>query len=277
MTTYKLGVFGDSYADCKGPLQDTEGWQLNLCQRRGWNMHTDTTNSGESGAGNWWGMHNLLNEIDLNQYENIVFSVTTGWRLPLASFPGCNYAYTYLGYSSQNTQQEKEWFAKDQDAGGPIGHTESTTPSELYRVWNELFDPHDDNMLNNFISQAVVDKLFQLAENHNIVVLMPFGTSEYDISRNNLTIIKNLDQASFKEMQYGDPNVDWIEWKEQPHNDQRTNHLNDNNNKILAKIIDEALRDNKPQVIDFQAVPGLDFHRDTLSKYGKIHYHSQIS
>jgi len=277
MTTYKLAVFGDSYADCKGPRQDTEGWQLNLCQRRGWNMHSDTINSGESGAGNWWGMWNLLRDLDLNHYENIVFSVTNGWRLPITSNPGCHFSYTYLGYACQRTAQEKEWYGKDQDQHGEIGKNNGTWPSELYRVWQELFDPENDNMLNNFISQAVVNKLFEIGKKHNVVILMPFGSREYDLSQNTCTIIEHLDKASMKEMHAGDTNIDWIEWKTHAHNDERTNHLNDNNNKILAKIIDESLLNNEPQVINFSTVAGLDFHKDTLGKYGKIHYHSQIS
>ena len=277
MKHYKLGVFGDSYADSKGPLQDTEGWQLNLCEQRNWNIHTDTTNSGESGAGNWWGMWNLLNSINSVQYENIVFSVTNHWRLPLASIPGCNFAHTYmLGYASQTTEQKKQWYADSQDHNVPngIGKTLSTMPSELYRVWSELFDTNDDNMLAKFISQAVVDKLFLLAENHNVVLLMPFGIKHYDISKHNLTIIHSLAQVSKEEMRAGNSNVDWIEWNNNPDNDHRTNHLNNNNNKILASVIDEALSNNKPQLIDFRLQAGLDFSIDTLSKYGKIHYHS---
>ena len=278
MEKYKLGVFGDSYADCKGPLQDTEGWQLNLCGLRNWSMQTNTRNTAESGASNWWAMWNLLNDLDSIQYENIVLSVTTPWRLPITSIKGCHLSYTYkVGYMDQRSDQERQWFSNEQDKSMPngMGKTQSTKPSELYRVWDELFDPDADNMLNQFISQSVLDKVFQLAEHHNIVVLMPFGVKDYDISKNNLTIIHSMWHPSRKEMQAGDLDVDWIEWHGSPYNDQRVNHLNDNNNKLLAGLIDNALKNNKPQLIDFRLQGGLDYSKETLSKYGKIHYHSE--
>ena len=207
-----------------------------------------------------------------------MLSVTTPWRLPITSIKGCHLSYTYkVGYMDQRSDQERQWFSNEQDKSMPngMGKTQSTKPSELYRVWDELFDPDADNMLNQFISQSVLDKVFQLAEHHNIVVLMPFGVKDYDISKNNLTIIHSMWHPSRKEMQAGDLDVDWIEWHGSPYNDQRVNHLNDNNNKLLAGLIDNALKNNKPQLIDFRLQGGLDYSKETLSKYGKIHYHSE--
>jgi hypothetical protein len=272
--TLKLAAFGDSYADFKGPIEN-EGWHYELCQLRNWDMHTETLNTGESGAGNWWGYLQFIHTLESHHIENVVFSFTDIYRLPIANPNGTNFSFEYLGYchwQEHGNKMQQQAFKEEIDKRKPLGTNEQYQPSAVVELWQDLFDTQDHpHLLTNFIARYVYHDVVRLCKEHNInlVALIPFDAVDYGIkSTSDVTVqtITAIDKVSHLEQQSHNPDILGLQWITQPFNDERTNHLNNNNNKILAEYINKGLL-GEAQLVDFSLVPGLDTSIESMAPY----------
>lgn len=279
----ELAVFGDSYADNKGP-RPHEGWHQALCKINGWDMHTQTVNTGESGAGNWWGYINLLHYVKTHKIRNVVFSLTDIKRLPIASPNGANFAYEYGGYIHQkqngNPGDDKR-FVSYLNSKKHIGPDEQYPPGNIMEMWYDLFsEPHQPHLLAEFINtqvRAAVEKVC-LDNNINCVFFVPFvhdveSYGIYNKDHINYHTIIGLDTVSAKEQHRDDPNVDRIVWHTQADNDERTNHFMQHHNVLLAHEINRGLSGTK-ELVKFDENPGLDYSIEKMQEYGTFVYKS---
>ena len=270
----KLAVFGDSYADSNIHHATAKGWAHYLCEINGWDMNTETLQTGLSGAGNWWAYSQFRKALNAYNIEHAVFVFTEPNRLPIAKI-------------SDDITPSAAFMSSlydkilDADLEPQFGPGASYNEFQVIEMWREVFtDESNEYDLLHWINLTCAKECIQLAMQHNIkfTVMVPFCASMVTGNYDNVVdpdahlIITCVDDVSLAEMQLHDPAVDDIYW--QGHLlgapfDTRVNHLNNHNNKILASLVNQGLQGHKGY-IDFSQRDDLDTSPEAIQQYGKI-------
>lgn len=276
---YKLAVFGDSYADNKGPFND--GWHQCVCELQGWDLE-ETINFGESGAGNWWAYINFIKFINEgNTAEHYVFSLTSlnrfplekgrnyGWVYPMYSFPSCSDFDVEMWKSGLEDHE-----AKLDDNGGTI--------RKLFDYWDAVHPTKEADgcsTLVHFINNMVWKELNHIVtrDNLNVVFIIPFGFGfdEYcSLYKSQKPMITNIDEVSRLEMSINEPGWAGMSWSihngNGSNNDARTNHLCKHNNILLAEIIAGCMEHQNEITHYFDETEGLIYGDEALNGYGTV-------
>lgn len=274
MKRYKLGIFGDSFCDPKGPFEG-DGWYHKLLEL------TDLTPDdvyivAESGVSNWYIYSHAIHALNNYDFDNIVFGFTNGVRLPVLDdeLRGISYVGT----------PKCEYYEN-----GPMADTEDLltyntdhpmnkyTVKDLLEIWHNVFND-DQASLVTFVSKWCIKELTTIAKKRkiNVVNFAPFScmfnNKIIDHEKTYGHIIHNLDNASIAEMQRNTHPNSEVEWFDPQGLDARCNHFTAHNNTVLAKEIWRLL--NTPAIqrnlIDFARHPELDVSANCLDKYGII-------
>lgn len=291
---YKLAVFGDSYADNKGPLgidgNNTEGWEHYLCNAEGWHQGVDTFNAAEHGSNNWATYVYFEKFFEEHTADNVIVSFTTLGRLPMVHMK--NYSYEYESYYNIHQPDAAKYLEI------LYGRSEDDKEKEFFQymqLWNKfnslsLFIDEETGVtksaladLTKFINLQAWEKISQKCKqmNVNAVFLIPFAfefPKYFSYYRgDDFPIIYGIDQVSAKETRRGEPGWAGVKWVvpngSQSHedNDARTNHLTMRNNMQLTNTIRQCLQ-GKAKIVDFENEPGLYLEDDCLTGYGEIQW-----
>lgn len=272
---YKLAVFGDSYADNKGP-HPNEGWHQSLCRLNNWNIN-ETLNTGQSGAGNWWAYANLIKMLQKHTAENIVVSFTSLGRFPMIKNPNMSFWFEKI-YPNYNSSDLFYNILKNSTESNTIEILNffKTSASIFYiEEENQEDYPNIVEYLNLNVWRSI-NELFERIK-INAVFLIPFMDTYKKYTQfyqSKYKIITNIDGTSIAEMQRNKPGWDYIKWNDPTgnghfSNDTRTNHLTNHNNNILAKEIKKGLEEDTG-THNFLKNKELDLSDGCLKKYGKI-------
>lgn len=269
----KLAIYGDSFANphkSPGACHDEiYGWMHHVAKhffgddiylQYPLNLAESCYNRAVSGSSTWFSYQKFLD--DLKNYDNIeqvIFLYSSSSRAPIS---------------------EEEW------AGESYGYYEgSEYPDQirgLLKSWY-LYLHQDQNFLK-FIQQSIFDNVNKLCAKHNIKLLnvVPFYDTDetpqnlierIDLSNTLYSTITGLQRVSLSEC--GDlfnffnitENDSWISTEIPNRFDPRFCHLNEHNNHLLAKKMIELMDSRVKRIIHFHDVDGLDFSRESWSKY----------
>ncbi len=204
----KLGIFGDSYADCH--TYET-GWPNLLAKEI--SKQDDFKNYGVSGTSHWFSYQNFLENF--HNYDTIVFCHTNSMRWPVTP-PGEHRKAFNIGYFS----------------------------CPIMDPFNKVRKDILSEDLLQFISQSIFWNVNRLcAENKKYLINIFCFTSDFELPKTNFPILSNLDQISRKEQVLYGLKLRYVSDlnKILSRGDRRDCHLNPSNNKKLANILKELI------------------------------------
>lgn len=233
MDNFKLGIFGDSYADlqpldCINEAEGRRPWPITL----GKLLKKEIIPMGVSATSTWFSYKNFLKEY--KNTDTVVFC-----------------------YSSND-----RWHTINSDLGVAIIHhiispdQMSYVHPDFMDVAKKLVDVHPyvfDPQLNLFVVQHVFNSVNDICRENNIKIVNILSFEElagspltFDISKNAGTVLTNLAAISneeYKELRNSKKYVD-VYNKLTYSKDPRFCHLNPHNNTALAHIIKHCLENN---------------------------------
>lgn len=260
MNTIKLAVFGDSFADHFPMLSaDDNSWQ-----HRGWpglvassisDNRDDFIFKGRSGTSVWHAYTDFLNAVEHHELERVVFSYTSPQRIP---------------HLPEELAGESWKLVIPDD---PV--LEFDSEDDKYLTYVKYFY---NDQLHKFIAGEVFRRVNIYCADNNIrlVNVLPFPDCEcYSISDAEFSVLHSLYDVCKQECgnpnSYLDTTSGWL-----PSGvDQRLNHMNDNNNEVIAREIVRLLDQRfTKQVVNSSTLNGLDFSAETWQQYNSISYHN---
>ena len=173
---------------------------------------------------------------------------------------------------------------------------------DVFKIWFHVWDQpqtelddtgYDKGNLIRFISKYALQEVIKICKfkNINLVLMFPFGIDNFfnvvdnmytsdDVSsfvreNNDLLIVDNLDIVSRKEINFdGDSDLVEVIWYEDgdtvSHTDSRCNHLMNENNQLLAKILYSGIKGERTGVVHLNEHPNLCYNEKLFKKYGEV-------
>ena len=252
----KLVVFGDSFADHYAVINDPNTWW----HFKGWpgivGFHIDPRTepffAGRSGTSVWFSYKNFVHALEHTEFEYVAFVYTAAQRIMSLPVERAGEAWEIVNY-------------RDGEYVSPM------VKSYVENFWDEE--------LHDFITQQVFRKVNLLCKKHNkkLVNIVPFENSfrlnEIDYNDALFPCLIGLDSVTRAECgnaeRYIETSQTWINGA-----DQRMNHMNEQNNKVVAQKIYELFQDQSVQTVRAMDLPGLDFSEETWLTYNTLSLHN---
>lgn len=218
----KIGIFGDSYADCPRRCLGEHGWPKLLSKK------FSVDNYGRSGTSMWWSFEQFLNHCD--RYDVIVFSFTSSGRWPVSP-SGIEHQAWNIGYVREND------YCLD----------------VLNPYFFEIFPNQLTRYINSSIYRDVIEKCSE--KNKYLIRIVPFAGSDLskadiDMYESHFPLLTGLNTVSHAEEVMMD-GVRYNTYKcinQVEIIDHRHCHLNPSNNKIVADWVADCIEQQKYDV-----------------------------
>lgn len=227
----KIGVFGDSFADIN-PIERITSTNMSWMMWLEKLSNYTVSSFGKSGTSIWFSYKEFLKQKD--EFDLIIFCYSDPDRwFNINNYNDCCFIYD-------------EWKLKDNLYKNPDLLT------SLVKIHPHLYD----QQLNNFVYQHIFNEvnLTCKLENKNIINILIFEENfdqklSLDISKNSGTVYTNLNNVAWQEMEVAKKSDEGkkllLHNEILPNADFRFCHMNLYNNKKLASIILENMKNPK--------------------------------
>jgi len=249
VSNVKIGVFGDSYAECYPDIQHDYSWAKSLQEKK-----YNCSIFAKGGSSTWYSLGKLKENID--DYDVIIFSFSYPYRFPF-----------FDNQIPVNFQA---------NLFTPIAQLERS--KNLDKRSARLLKKHQLNFWNyfstdllNHIHKGIVFEVNELCKNKNkkLIALFPFYTagqslSDFPLSHlidKNFPVIYGIKKITDEEFYFLNKNNQIELFDKQFHKwDLRQNHLTSHNLEIYLQMIEKAIFTDDILRIDLTAYQKLNLN-----------------
>jgi hypothetical protein len=247
----KLGIFGDSYTHVPEHRQRDKSRKDYSWTEIVGSQYKVVKNYSMSATSIWWSFNNFLNNFD--KFNTIIFCYSS--HLRWFHFKEGFEILSNIGTHGKDVIPNMQGWSE-----------------EHKKVANILIDAQEyifSEELQRYVYQKIFNDVNKICQNNNIklINLLPFENIDTLISLDQRSgcCITSLHVSSLKETMTGKPNAEQLTFnlRNGKTHDPRFNHLNENNNKVLAKCVLENIDTNN--IIDFSKLSSLSYSDELLS------------